>query len=224
MPSPTGRACWSRRSARRDLLARQQAVEAVTEEVLRDSVSWLALGLVLLWLGVITVRRRILRPLSALETGLARVSDGDLHTQVRVEGSDEIGRLGDAFQRHDAGAARPRRGAGTLHRGRPAVGGRRARGRQSPDGDRRSGGEPPRRFRRASRPAGRDAADPPAGATGDQAAAGPAPVCPSHPAAGEHTQPERRGARRTRRRRLPLRGGRNHGRQPARSGFAARPR
>ncbi len=83
--------------ARRDLLARQQAVEAVTEEVLRDSVSWLALGLVLLWLGVITVRRRILRPLSALETGLARVSDGELHTQVRVEGSDEIGRLGTHF-------------------------------------------------------------------------------------------------------------------------------
>jgi signal transduction histidine kinase len=83
--------------AREDLLARQQALEAVTAEVLRDTVLWLVLGLVLLWLGLVVIRRRILRPLSALDAGLARVSDGDLNTRVPVQGWDEIGRLGAHF-------------------------------------------------------------------------------------------------------------------------------
>jgi signal transduction histidine kinase len=82
---------------RRDLLERQEAVEAVTQEVLRDAVSWLVLGLLLLWLGVVVIRRRILRPLSALETGLARVAEGDLSTQVPVNGADELGQLGAHF-------------------------------------------------------------------------------------------------------------------------------
>jgi signal transduction histidine kinase len=83
--------------ARRDLLARQQAVEGVTAEALRDTILWMALGLVLVWFGLVSIRGRILRPLSALDAGLARVADGDLNTQVPVEGSDEIGRLGAHF-------------------------------------------------------------------------------------------------------------------------------
>jgi signal transduction histidine kinase len=83
--------------ARRDLLARQQAVEGVTAEALRDTVLWMALGLVLLWFGLVSIRGRILRPLSALDAGLARVADGDLNAQVPVRGSDEIGRLGAHF-------------------------------------------------------------------------------------------------------------------------------
>lgn len=78
---------------RRDLLARQAALEAVTAEALRDSVLWLLLGMGLLWLGLVVIRRRILLPLSALEAGLARVSDGDLNARVPVQRSDEIGRL-----------------------------------------------------------------------------------------------------------------------------------
>jgi signal transduction histidine kinase len=83
--------------ARHDMLAPQQAVEAVTAEALRDTALWLALGLVLLWLGLVAIRRRILQPLSALDTGLARVSDGDLNTRVPVLRSDELGRLGAHF-------------------------------------------------------------------------------------------------------------------------------
>ena len=48
---------------RRELLARQSAVEAVTEEVLRDAVSWLVLGLVLLWFGVVAIRVTAMRSL-----------------------------------------------------------------------------------------------------------------------------------------------------------------
>ena len=82
---------------RRDLLARQQALEAASAEVMRDTVLWLALGLGLLWLGLVVIRRRIEQPLSALDTGLERVSDGDLNAQVPVHGSDEISRLGVHF-------------------------------------------------------------------------------------------------------------------------------
>ena len=96
-PPPTSR-CWLAASiGRRDLLARQQALEAVTVEALRDTALWLVLGLVLLWLGLVAIRRRILQPLSALEAGLTRVADGDLNTQVPVYGSDEIARLGTHF-------------------------------------------------------------------------------------------------------------------------------
>jgi signal transduction histidine kinase len=82
---------------RRDLLARQEALEAVTVEALRDTVLWLVLGMGLLWLGLVVIRRRILLPLRALEAGLARVSDGDLNARVPGERSDEIGRLGAHF-------------------------------------------------------------------------------------------------------------------------------
>jgi signal transduction histidine kinase len=82
---------------RQYLLARQQTLEAATAEVLRDTILWLALGLVLLWLGLVVIRRRILQPLSALDAGLERVSDGDLNTRLPVQGSDEVGRLGAHF-------------------------------------------------------------------------------------------------------------------------------
>lgn len=80
-----------------NMLARQQAVQAVTTEVLRDTVLWLVLGLFGVWLGLIVIQRRILEPLNALDAGLARVSDGDLNTEVLVQGSDEIARLGVHF-------------------------------------------------------------------------------------------------------------------------------
>ena len=76
-----------------NLIARQQAVQAVTADMLRDTVLWLLMGLGLLWLGLLVIRRRILEPLGALDAGLARVAEGDLNTRVRVHGSDEIGRL-----------------------------------------------------------------------------------------------------------------------------------
>jgi signal transduction histidine kinase len=82
---------------RRDLLVRQDAVEAVTAEVLRDGALWLALGALLCWLGVVMLRRRIMQPLNALEAALARVADGDLNARVPVHGLDEIGRLGAHF-------------------------------------------------------------------------------------------------------------------------------
>jgi len=83
--------------ARQNLLAYQHDLAAVTAGALRDTLLWLVFGLMLLWAGLFAVRRRILEPLSALEAGLARVSDGDLTTQVPVHRSDELGRLAAHF-------------------------------------------------------------------------------------------------------------------------------
>jgi len=80
-----------------DLLERVAAVEAATAEVRRDAALWLVFGVFLTWLGLITIRRRILQPLSALETGLTRVSEGDLNTPVPVLRMDEAGRLAAHF-------------------------------------------------------------------------------------------------------------------------------
>jgi len=74
-----------------DLRAGEAEVAATTADVRRVSALWLALGVLLVWLSLLVIRRRILVPLSALEKGLARVSEGDLTTRVPAEREDEIG-------------------------------------------------------------------------------------------------------------------------------------
>lgn len=85
------------RLTREHLLERHLALEAAASSVVRDAVVWLAVGAVGLPLAVLLVRRRFWRPLAALESGLARVADGDLTTQVEAGGSDEIARLAQHF-------------------------------------------------------------------------------------------------------------------------------
>lgn len=85
------------RSGTEDLRAREMEVAATTAEIHRVLALWLALGVFLGWLSVITIRRRVLRPLGALEVGLARVSDGDFTTRLPVEREDEVGRLAAHF-------------------------------------------------------------------------------------------------------------------------------
>src|SRR5439155_488604 len=76
--------------ARRDLLARQQALQLAASEVLRDTILWLVLGALCVPVAVSLIRRRMWRPLADLEAGLARVADGDLTTAVAVPGSDDL--------------------------------------------------------------------------------------------------------------------------------------
>ncbi|HXQ28086.1 MAG TPA: ATP-binding protein [Gemmatimonadales bacterium] len=80
-----------------DLRVREMEVAATTAEIHRVLALWLVLGVFLAWLSVITIRRRVLRPLAALEVGLARVSDGDFTTRLPVEREDEVGRLAAHF-------------------------------------------------------------------------------------------------------------------------------
>ncbi len=80
-----------------DLRDREVDVAATTADVHRVAALWLALGLLLAWLSVLTIRRRVLGPLGALEVGLARVADGDFTARVPVEREDEVGRLAAHF-------------------------------------------------------------------------------------------------------------------------------
>jgi signal transduction histidine kinase len=75
------------------LLERDQALEAAANEVLRVTLLWLGLGGAAIALTLSILRRRIWDPLRELETGLARVAEGDLNTALLVRRADEIGRL-----------------------------------------------------------------------------------------------------------------------------------
>ena len=83
--------------ARGHLLARQHALAAAASEVRRATIVWLAAGLVWIPLLVLVLRRRVWRPLHALDAALGRVADGDLTVQVPVGGADELGRLAEHF-------------------------------------------------------------------------------------------------------------------------------
>src|SRR3989442_568201 len=93
--------------ARRDLLARQQALQLAASEVLRDTILWLVLGALCVPVAVSLIRRRMWRPLADLEAGLARVADGDLTTAVAVPGSDELARLAQHFHQNMPGLCDP---------------------------------------------------------------------------------------------------------------------
>lgn len=80
-----------------DLLARQEELRRAVDQAWRAAVVWLAVGVGLLPLALAVIRRRIWRPLTALEAGLARVSEGDLAAQVPVTRADELGRVTDHF-------------------------------------------------------------------------------------------------------------------------------
>lgn len=83
--------------ARDDLLGRQRALREAASAVRRDTLVWLALGLLVVPALTYVVRRRVWRPLHELEAGLAQVADGDLTVGVPVHGSDELGRLAEHF-------------------------------------------------------------------------------------------------------------------------------
>jgi signal transduction histidine kinase len=50
-------------------------------------------GAILLPIALLTVRRRMWKPLAALEQGIKRVAEGDLSTQVPVARDDELGKV-----------------------------------------------------------------------------------------------------------------------------------
>lgn len=85
------------RLAHEELLQRQRVFHAASSEGPRVAIFWLGLGALALPLAIYLVRRRISRPLRALQAGLDRVADGDLTAQVPVLASDEIGQLAQHF-------------------------------------------------------------------------------------------------------------------------------
>ena len=85
------------RVARAYLIERQDALRSAENGARRDTEIWLVSGVALVLMLVTVMRRRVWRPLRELETGLARVADGDLTIRVPVHATDEIGRLAQHF-------------------------------------------------------------------------------------------------------------------------------
>src|SRR3989475_795492 len=83
--------------ARSDLLDRQRALRAATTQASRVALGWLAIGVLLIPLSFLIVRRRVVRPLETLEQALVRVAEGDLTVQVEAAHTDELGRLAEHF-------------------------------------------------------------------------------------------------------------------------------
>src|SRR5947207_4424470 len=81
------------RVARAYLIERQDALRSAENGARRDTEIRLVSGVALVLMLVTVMRRRVWRPLRELETGLARVADGDLTIRVPVHATDEIGRL-----------------------------------------------------------------------------------------------------------------------------------
>lgn len=85
------------RLTREYLLDRQRTLQTAASDVLRDTLLWLALGALAVPLALSILRRRIWDPLRQLETGLARIAQGDLNSEIPVLRADEIGRLAQHF-------------------------------------------------------------------------------------------------------------------------------
>ncbi len=63
----------------------------------RIEILLVAAGMLLLPLALLVVRRRVWTPLTRLEEGLQRVSEGDLTAEVPVASNDELGRVATHF-------------------------------------------------------------------------------------------------------------------------------
>jgi signal transduction histidine kinase len=80
-----------------DLERHHTALRAASRAVV-SAVRWWLIGVVLFTpLVAWFVHRRLYRPLSDLDAGMARVRDGDLDTAIQMRRADELGRLGQHF-------------------------------------------------------------------------------------------------------------------------------
>ena len=66
---------------------------ALTGNLGSKAVLVVIVGAILLPIALLIVRRRMWKPLAALEQGIKRVADGDLSTQVPVARDDELGKV-----------------------------------------------------------------------------------------------------------------------------------
>jgi signal transduction histidine kinase len=76
-----------------DLLRREQLLRTTIDQVTYALGWWIVLGIILIPIVLWLLHQRIERPLDLLESGLARVADGDLSPRLEVEREDELGRL-----------------------------------------------------------------------------------------------------------------------------------
>ena len=87
----------AQRAGTEDLLARQAALDGAAREATWIAGILVVVAILLSVLTLLTLQRRIARPLAALSAALDRVGTGDLTVQVRVPRQDELGLLAEHF-------------------------------------------------------------------------------------------------------------------------------
>jgi signal transduction histidine kinase len=85
-----------------DLAEHQHALRTASDAVVSAVRLWLVIAAVLAPVVGWFIHRRMYRPLADLDSGLARVADGDLKTAITVRRADELGRLAQHFNRMTA--------------------------------------------------------------------------------------------------------------------------
>jgi methyl-accepting chemotaxis protein len=73
-------------------LEARQATPPDNATIVRDALLWFVVGLLIVWLGLRLLRRRLLDPLHDLDVALTRVAEGDLTIRVAADRPDERGR------------------------------------------------------------------------------------------------------------------------------------
>ena len=87
----------AQRAGTEDLLARQAALDGAAREATWIAGIFVVVAILLSVLTLLTLQRRIARPLADLTAALDRVGTGDLTVQVRVRREDELGLLAEHF-------------------------------------------------------------------------------------------------------------------------------
>uniref|UniRef100_A0A831XF09 histidine kinase n=1 Tax=Geobacter metallireducens TaxID=28232 RepID=A0A831XF09_GEOME len=73
--------------------------EGILRDSLRNILASAAIGIILTFLTAFHVARRLTMPLNALADGVHKIESGDLRQRVEVTTADEVGALGEAFNR-----------------------------------------------------------------------------------------------------------------------------
>ena len=87
----------AQRAGTEDLLARQAALDEAAREATWIAIALVAVAILLSVLSLVTLQRRIARPLAGLSAALDRVGTGDLTVQLPVPHHDELGFLAEHF-------------------------------------------------------------------------------------------------------------------------------
>ncbi len=85
-----------------DLRDHQRLLHSASRSVVFAVEWWLVVAAICAPFAAFFIHRRLYRPLADLDTGLARVADGDLKTAIEMRRADELGRLAQHFNRMTA--------------------------------------------------------------------------------------------------------------------------
>jgi len=83
----------------KDIIEKEKALTSAATSSVQALMVWIVAGVIVVPALALFARRRVYRPLSKLDLGLARVAKGDFGVKIEVAREDEIGRLNRHFNR-----------------------------------------------------------------------------------------------------------------------------